>query len=270
MAKGTKYVSRHADEQGIIHWTAKENKVWNTLISRQLSHIKDKACDEYFEGLKKLKLPMDKIPQLGDVSKVLKETTGWQCHPVPALIGFGEFFKLLSEKKFPVATFIRSEEELDYLQEPDIFHEIFGHCPLLTNPSFANYTQAYGKMGLNATKEQRVFLARLYWFTIEFGLLDTPQGLRIYGGGVLSSPKETEYALADENVERRDLSKDKVIDVLRTPYRIDIMQPVYFMLNKVSDLDSIRELDVEDIMVLIEEAKELGLFDAKFPPKEVA
>jgi len=169
-----------------------------------------------------------------------------------------------------VATFIRSEEELDYLQEPDIFHEIFGHCPLLTNPSFANYTQAYGKMGLNATKEQRVFLARLYWFTIEFGLLDTPQGLRIYGGGVLSSPKETEYALADENVERRDLSKDKVIDVLRTPYRIDIMQPVYFMLNKVSDLDSIRELDVEDIMVLIEEAKELGLFDAKFPPKEVA
>ena len=213
---------------------------------------------------------MDKIPQLGDVSKVLEATTGWQCHPVPALIGFGEFFKLLSEKKFPVATFIRSEEELDYLQEPDIFHEIFGHCPLLTNSSFANYTQAYGKMGLNATKEQRVFLARLYWFTVEFGLLDTPKGLRIYGGGVLSSPSETEYALTDKNVERRTLSKDKVIDVLRTPYRIDIMQPVYFMLNKISDLDNIRELEVEDIMELVAEAKALGLFDAKFPPKAVA
>lgn len=268
--KSTKYVSKHADEQGIIHWSAQENKIWNTLISRQLSHIKNKACDEYFVGLEKLQLPMDKIPQLGDVSKVLQETTGWQCYPVPALIGFGKFFKLLSEKKFPVATFIRTEEELDYLQEPDIFHEIFGHCPLLTNPSFANYTQAYGKMGLNATKEQRVFLARLYWFTIEFGLLDTPKGLRIYGGGVLSSPSETEYALTDKNVERKGLSKNKVIDVLRTPYRIDIMQPVYFMLTKVSDLDSIRELTVENIMALVEEAKTLGLFDAKFPPKDVA
>ena len=270
MSKGTKYVSKHADENGIIHWSEQENKTWNTLISRQLSHIHNKACDEYFDGLERLQLPTDRIPQLGDVSKVLQATTGWQCYPVPALIGFGEFFKLLSEKKFPVATFIRSQEELDYLQEPDIFHEIFGHCPLLTNPSFANYTQAYGKMGLNATKEQRVFLARLYWFTIEFGLLDTPQGLRIYGGGILSSPSETEYALTDNNVERKPLNKANVIDVLRTPYRIDIMQPVYFMLNKVSDLDSIRELSVEDIMALVEEAKTLGLFDARFPPKKIA
>jgi len=270
MAKHTKYVSKHADEQGVITWTAQENKIWQTLITRQLAHIKDKACDEYIDGLAKLQLPTDKIPQLEDVSKVLRDTTGWECHPVPALIGFGEFFKLLSEKKFPVATFIRSEDELDYLQEPDIFHEIFGHCPLLTNPSFANYTQAYGQMGLNATKEQRVFLARLYWFTVEFGLLDTPDGLRIYGGGIISSPSETNYALADENVERRPLDKAKVIDVLRTPYRIDIMQPVYFMLKKVSDLDNIREYEVEDIMALIDEAKALGLFDAKFSPKAVA
>lgn len=270
MSKGTKYVSKHADENGIIHWSKQEHKIWNILMTRQLSHIQNKACDEYFAGLDKLKLPTDRIPQLNDVSKVLQATTGWQCHPVPALIGFGEFFKLLSEKKFPVATFIRTEAELDYLQEPDIFHEIFGHCPLLTNPSFANYTQAYGKMGLNATKEQRVFLARLYWFTIEFGLLDTPQGLRIYGGGILSSPSETDYALTNKNVERRSLSKANVLDVLRTPYRIDIMQPVYFMLNKVSDLDSIRELSVEDIMALVEEASNLGLFDAKFEPKKIA
>lgn len=269
MAKGTKYVSKQADEQGIIHWSAQENTIWKTLITRQLSNISDNACDEYIEGLAKLNLPTDYIPQLGDVSKTLKETTGWECHPVPALIGFGEFFKLLSEKKFPVATFIRTEEELDYLQEPDIFHEIFGHCPLLTNPSFANYTQAYGMMGLNATKEQRVFLARLYWFTVEFGLLDTTEGLRIYGGGILSSPSETNYALTDKNVERRPLSKDTIIDVFRTRYRIDIMQPVYFMLEKVSDLDRIRELEVEDILALIEEAKVLGLFEAKFPPKEV-
>ncbi len=268
MSKAKKYVSRVPDEQGVIHWSDEENNVWQELIQRQLACIKGTACDEYLYGLTKLKLPTDRIPQLKDVSKVLLETTGWQCEPVPALIGFGQFFKLLSEKKFPVATFIRSREEFDYLQEPDIFHEIFGHCPLLTNPSFANYTEAYGKMGLNATKEQRVYLARLYWFTVEFGLLDTPEGLRVYGGGIISSPSETKYALLDEGVERCSLSASNVIDVLRTPYRIDIMQPIYYMLKKVSDLDDIRKYEVEDIMALVEQAKELGLFEAKFPPKE--
>lgn len=268
MAKATKYVSRVPDEQGIIDWSEEENKVWQELIQRQLACIKGTACDEYLEGLEKLKLPTDRIPQLDEVSSVLKKTTGWVCEPVPALIGFGEFFRLLSEKKFPVATFIRSREEFDYLQEPDIFHEIFGHCPLLTNPSFANYTEAYGKMGLNASKEQRVFLARLYWFTVEFGLLDTSEGLRVYGGGIISSPSETKYALHDQNVERKTLTADNILDVLRTPYRIDIMQPVYYMLSKVSDLDEIRKYEVEDIMALVEQAKSLGLFEAKFPPKE--
>ncbi len=204
------------------------------------------------------------------MSDVLKNTTGWQCEPVPALIGFGEFFKLLSEKKFPVATFIRSKEELDYLQEPDIFHELLGHCPLLTNESFANYTEAYGKMGLNASKEDRVFLARLYWFTVEFGLLDTPDGLKVYGGGIISSPSETEYALTSDSVERKSLCAKNVLDVLRTPYRIDIMQPIYYMLTKVSDLDDIRKYEVEEIMELVNEAKQLGLFPASFPKKESA
>ena len=266
MAKGTKYVSRVPNEQGIIQWSEEENKVWQELVTRQLSCIKDKACDEYFVGLDKLNLPKDRIPQLGEVSQVLKATTGWECYPVPALIGFGEFFRLLSEKKFPVATFIRSREEMDYLQEPDIFHEIFGHCPLLTNPSFANYTEAYGKMGLNATKEQRVFLARLYWFTIEFGLLDTPKGLRIYGGGIISSPSETIYALEDDTVERKPLD---ILDVLRTPYRIDIMQPVYYMLSAVADLDEIRKFEVDEIMELVAKAQMLGLHTANFPSKVV-
>ncbi|MBL4910923.1 MAG: phenylalanine 4-monooxygenase [Alteromonadaceae bacterium] len=265
MTKATNYVSRHADENGIIHWSDEENKIWHELITRQLSCIKDKACNEYFDGLAKLNLPLDRIPQLNDVSAVLKATTGWQCEPVPALIGFGKFFKLLSEKKFPVATFIRSKEEMDYLQEPDIFHEIFGHCPLLTNSDFADYTQAFGEMGLAASKEQRVFLARLYWFTVEFGLLNTPDGVRIYGGGVLSSPSETDYATSNKPLELKPFD---MLDVLRTPYRIDIMQPVYFMLNCVSDLKEIRKHSVEDIMALIEEAKKLGLHDAKFPPKE--
>ncbi|WDE10345.1 phenylalanine 4-monooxygenase [Thalassomonas haliotis] len=262
MGKATKYVSKDVEADGKIHWTDEENQIWQELITRQLDCIKGKACDEFITGLDRLKLPMDRIPQLEEVSEVLLATTGWQCAKVPALIGFGEFFKLLSEKKFPVATFIRTREEFDYLQEPDIFHEIFGHCPLLTNPAFANFTQRYGELGLNASKEDRVFLARLYWFTIEFGLLETRDGLRIYGGGVLSSPGETQYAMFDPIAERKTLD---VVDVLRTPYRIDIMQPIYFMISQISDLDTISQLD---LLALVEEAKALGLHEPKFPPKE--
>lgn len=264
MGKATKYVSRTPDENGNIQWTDEENNTWQQLILRQLECVKDTACDEFNLGIKLLNLPTDRIPQLEEVSTVLRENTGWECEPVPALIGFGEFFRLLSEKKFPVATFIRTPEEFDYLQEPDIFHEIFGHCPLLTNPDFADYTQAYGKMGLAATKEQRVFLARLYWFTVEFGLLDTEDGIKVYGGGILSSPKETKHAIYDKGVERKALT---VLDVLRTPYRIDVLQPVYYMLNKVSDLKDIRKFEVEDIMALVAQAQSMGLFPAKFPPK---
>lgn len=267
MTKKTAYVSKVPNEAGNISWTDEENGIWKELITRQLACIKGKACDEYMLGLEKLNLPLDRIPQLAEVNKVLEAETGWQCHPVPALIGFGEFFKLLSEKKFPVATFIRTREELDYLQEPDIFHEIFGHCPLLTHPSFANYTQAYGKMGLNATHEQRVFLARLYWFTIEFGLLDTPEGLKLYGGGILSSPGETDYALNDKQVERKPFD---ILDVLRTPYRIDIMQPIYYTLPELGYLDEIRKFEVEEIMELVAKAQMLGLYPAKYPAKEAS
>ena len=182
MSKITKYVSRKMDENGIIHWSDEENQIWSELITRQLECIKGKACNEFIEGLEKINLPIDRIPQLKDVSAVLLETTGWQCEPVPALISFDKFFDLLANKKFPVATFIRSREEFDYLTEPDIFHEIFGHCGMLTNAAFAQYTQKFGILGLKASKQDRVYLARLYWFTIEFGLMKINDELKIYGG----------------------------------------------------------------------------------------
>ncbi len=266
MSKATKYVSKAADENGFIHWTDEENSIWQALIKRQLPLMEGRACDEFILGLEKLNLPLDRVPQLAEVNEVLLATTGWRCEQVPALIGFEKFFQLLSEKKFPVATFIRSKEEFDYLQEPDIFHELFGHCAMLTNPAFAKFTQAYGEIGLAASKEDRVFLARLYWFTVEFGLMQTKDGLRIYGGGILSSPGETKYALEEGTAERRFLTnEEQVVDVLRTPYRIDIMQPIYFMIEKMSDLDAIRNLD---LMALVEQAKALGLHKPKFPPKE--
>ncbi|MDP2562685.1 phenylalanine 4-monooxygenase [Psychrobium sp. 1_MG-2023] len=260
MSKGTKYKAKQPDENGYIDYTAEENGIWAQLISRQMKWIDDTACEEFIAGLKLLNLPMDRVPQLSEINEVLKETTGWQTEPVPALIGFEQFFRLLSEKKFPVATFIRSQEELDYLQEPDIFHEIFGHCAMLTNPHFANFTEHYGKLGLAASKEQRVYLARLYWFTVEFGLVRSHDGLRIIGGGILSSPGETQYAYRKE----AEIAPLEPLTVFRTPYRIDILQPQYFV---VDDLEHLTHLTTLDLMALVDEAMTLGLLPAKFEPK---
>lgn len=260
--KGTQYVSREPDARGIIDWSDEENKVWHDLVERQLKLMPGKACDEYMEGLRLLDLPQERIPQLGEINDVLAKTTGWKVTQVPALIPFDEFFRLLANKEFPVATFIRTREEFDYLQEPDIFHEIFGHCPLLTNPAFAEFTHMYGKLGYAASPKERVYLARLYWFTVEFGLLKTDKGLRIYGGGVLSSPGETDYAVNSDKPERHPLT---VLDALRTPYRIDIMQPVYYTIESVDELFKIADMD---IMKMVHQAMELGLYEPKFPPKQ--
>lgn len=259
----TQYVAREPDATGFIDYSEAEHRIWNTLITRQLKVIEGRACQAYLDGIEQLALPQDRIPQLGEINRVLGATTGWQVERVPALIPFQTFFELLASKRFPVATFIRSEEELDYLQEPDIFHEVFGHCPLLTNPWFAEFTHTYGKLGLAASKEQRVYLARLYWMTIEFGLVDTPQGRKIYGGGILSSPKETVYSVST-TPEHQPFDP---IEAMRTPYRIDILQPVYFVL---SDLKRLFDLAHEDIMGMARTAAELGLHAPKFPPKNKA
>lgn len=261
--KPSKYVAREPDAQGYIHYTDVEHQTWQRLIERQLEVVPGRACDEYLRGLELLDLPRDRIPQLEEVSSVLRRETGWEVARVPALIGFETFFGLLADRKFPVATFIRTPEEFDYLQEPDIFHEIFGHCAMLTNPAFANFTQKYGQLGLAASPTERAYLARLYWFTVEFGLLQTSDGLRIYGGGILSSPKETLYALGDEPA-RYDFD---VLDALRTPYRIDIVQPIYYVLN---DLQQLQELTEIDLMSHVREAIDRGLFEPRFPPKNAA
>ncbi|WP_277962311.1 phenylalanine 4-monooxygenase [Pseudomonas sp. RIT-To-2] len=256
----THYVAREPDAQGFIDYPDSEHEVWHTLVSRQLKLLEGRACQPYMDGIEQLALPHHRIPQLADINQVLGRTTGWQVARVPALIPFQTFFELLASKRFPVATFIRTPEELDYLQEPDIFHEIFGHCPLLTNPWFAEFTHTYGKLGLAANKQERVYLARLYWMTIEFGLVDTPQGRRIYGGGILSSPKETLYSLSD-SPEHQAFDP---LECMRTPYRIDILQPLYFVLP---DLKRLFDLAHQDIMALVRNAMELGLHAPKFPPK---
>ncbi|WP_062261756.1 phenylalanine 4-monooxygenase [Endozoicomonas arenosclerae] len=261
MKKPTSYVARKPDENGFIDYPPQEHETWRILYERQLEAIDGRACPEFLEGLDILGLSAEEIPQLNDINEKLKKATGWSVARVPALISFDRFFELLANRQFPVATFIRTREELDYLQEPDIFHEIFGHCPLLTNPDFARLTEIYGQLGLVASKEERVYLARLYWMTVEFGLVHTDDGLRIYGGGILSSFKETVYSLESPEPERQGFD---VITALRTPYRIDILQPVYFIIQSLSELHSLTEMD---LMAKVHEAMKLGMLEPRFPPK---
>lgn len=264
MGKSTKYAAKIPDENGIIHYTDDEHSVWHDLITRQTQLIEGRVCQEFLDGLDMLKLPENHIPQPKEVSKVLTEKTGWEVAPVPALINFDRFFRLLADKKFPAASFIRTRDEMDYLQEPDIFHEIFGHTAMLTHPAFADFTEAYGKAGVKASKQDRVLLARLYWFTVEFGLIDSHSGIHSYGGGINSSPGELIYALeSDEPVRRRF----DVMDALRTPYRIDIYQPIYYILHDFSDMLDLAHMD---LISLIRKARALGEFLPTYPPKPVA
>ncbi len=258
----TQYHSKPVSQEGWVEWSLEEDAIWHDLVKRQLDVIDDRACEAYLHGLTLLDLPLDRVPQLPEINKVLKETTGWQVHPVPALIDFDRFFDLLANKRFPVATFLRTRDEFDYLQEPDFFHEIFGHCAMLTNPDFAAFTEQYGKLGQAATSKQRGYLARLYWFTVEFGLVKEGDRLKIYGGGILSSPAETNYALEGDMAvrERFDLQT-----VLRTPYRIDIMQPKYYVINDLAELFQISQ---ENLLQQADLAIEAGLLPPLFEPKE--
>lgn len=252
--KTSTYAAKPVDENGNVHYTEEENQIWHDLINRQTPIVQGRACNEYIQGIDLLHLPHDRIPQCHEISTVLGETTGWALEPVPALIPFDHFFHLLANRKFPAATFIRRREELDYLQEPDIFHEIFGHCPVLTNQACADFTHTYGKLGLHASHEDQVMLAKLYWFTIEFGLINTSAGLRAYGGGILSSKNETIYCLESDVPKRKPFD---VLDVLRTPYRIDIMQPIYFVIDSFDILFHLTEMD---LIGLIHQARQLGMY----------
>ncbi|MDR3417689.1 MAG: phenylalanine 4-monooxygenase [Nevskia sp.] len=260
MGRQSQYASRPPDRAGEVHYTEQEHAIWAELFARQKRAIPGRACDEFLQGLDLLRLPEHRVPQLGEVSRALRRETGWEVAYVPALIPIGDFFALLAERRFPAATFVRTRDELDYLQEPDIFHEIFGHTPLLTNRYFADFTQAYGRLGLAASPEQREFLARLYWFTVEFGLMRKPGGsLRIYGGGILSSIGETEYAAGSERPQRLRFDP---LRALRTPYRIDIMQPLYYV---IEDLRELFELTRRDLPGLVREAARLGLLSPAYP-----
>jgi phenylalanine-4-hydroxylase len=220
-------------DQHYARYTADEHRVWAELLARQSALVAGRAVPEFLSGVAALGLDA-RIPRLEQVSERLRRLTGWQLVGVPGLIPEREFFAHLAQRRFPVTVWIRRRDEFDYLVEPDLFHDFFGHVPLLCDPTYADFIELYGRAGPRAIEHGGLgMLARLYWYGVEFGLMETPQGLRTYGAGILSSFGETRYAIESPQPLRIrfDLTR-----VLRTDYRIDDFQRNYFVIRSFREL----------------------------------
>ena len=228
-------------DQGWEKYTAQEHAVWKTLFERQSRLLPGRACDEFVSGMRDLPIGPEQIPNFLQLSETLTRRTGWQVVAVPGLVPDDVFFEHLANRRFPAGQFIRKPDQLDYLEEPDVFHDVFGHVPMLMNPVIADYIQAYGEGGLRA-KRLGVLekLARVYWYTVEFGLVRQPDGLRIYGAGIASSATETIFAVEDTSPNRVRFDLERV---MRTHYRIDDFQETYFVLDHLDDLLRLAEID---------------------------
>ena len=228
----------HADAQYVVQqdwdaYTADEHALWRRLYQRQARLLPGRAADVYIESLARLDAE-DGIPRFDQVSEALHAATGWRLVAVPGLVPEQTFFEHLAARRFPVTVWLRTPEEFDYIVEPDVFHDFFGHVPLLFNPVFAEHLYEYGKGGLKAMGLGGLqYLARLYWYTIEFGLMETAQGLRAYGAGILSSGGEIEYCLTSPKPRRIAFNAERV---MRTLYRIDDYQDTYFVIRDFEQL----------------------------------
>lgn len=222
------------DRQDWDAYTAEDHGTWNILYTRQSEIIRKRACKEYWEGSDLLGLSAERIPNYADLSATMKRKTGWQIAVVPCFIPPELFFQLLAQRHFPATAWIRSRAQIDYLPEPDMFHDVFGHMPMLVHPVFADYMQKFGEAGLHAMKQGALDeIQRLYWFTVEFGLIASPQGPRIYGSGILSSKGESIYSLEDPAPHHIRFNLERV---MRTTYRIDEFQKTYFVIDSFDQL----------------------------------
>jgi phenylalanine-4-hydroxylase len=235
--------NRYADARRNVDWTidqnwpsysAQEHDRWRRLFERQARLLPGRACAAFLEAKGKLELSGEGIPDFAILSEKLSALTGWRVAPVAGLIPDEAFFDHLANRRFPAGAFIRPEAELDYLEEPDVFHDVFGHVPLLANPVYAQFLEAYGKGGRRALERGQLHnLARLYWYTVEFGLIESPQGLRIFGAGIMSSPAETIFALENSSPNRVGFDLERI---MRTKYLIDDFQQSYFVIDSFEKL----------------------------------
>ena len=221
-------------DQDWSSYSAAEHDRWDRLFKRSRAILHDRACDEFLAMMHALKLSESGIPDMERLSDRLEKLTGWRVVPVAELVPDEVFFNHLANRRFPAGAFIRSEPEMDYLEEPDVFHDVFGHVPLLANPVYANFMQAYGKGGQRAISLGRLTnLARLYWYTVEFGLIRTAAGLRIFGAGIMSSTTESVFALESDSPHRIGFDLERV---MRTKYLIDDFQQTYFVIESFEKL----------------------------------
>ena len=232
-------------DQGWDHYRPEQHATWKTLFERQARMLPGRACDEFVQGMRDLPIGAEQIPDFRRLSDVLMKRTGWQVVAVPGLVPDEVFFDHLANRRFPAGHFIRQPHELDYLEEPDVFHDVFGHVPMLMNPVIADYIQAYGEGGLRAQRLGKLAqLARVYWYTVEFGLVQQSDGLRVYGAGIASSFSETAFALDDPSPNRIRFNLERV---MRTHYRIDDFQESYFVIDSLDQLLELARIDFEPI-----------------------
>jgi phenylalanine-4-hydroxylase len=256
----------HTVPQDWASYTEAEHAVWRTLYERQTSILPGLACEPFLTGLDRLDL-RGGIPDFDALSDRLAALTGWRVVAVPGLVPDAVFYEHLANRRFPAGRFIRGADQLDYLEEPDIFHDVFGHVPMLTDPIFADYMQAYGEGGRRALGLGRLHnLARLYWYTVEFGLIETDDGVRIFGAGIVSSATESRYALHDDRPHRLGFDLERV---MRTPYRIDDVQALYFVIPSLQSLlDATVKTDFAPLYATLENAPDIPI-EAVLPPDRV-
>jgi len=230
-------------EQPWDTYTSADHATWATLFERQREILVDRAAREFLENQQKFGMTPQAIPKFTDLNRVLKNATGWQLIGVEGLLPELTFFDHLANRRFPVTWWIRKPEQIDYISEPDLFHDLFGHVPLLLNPVFADYMQAYGKGGVKAHgigPEALANLTRLYWYTVEFGLIQQDDGLRIYGSGIVSSKGESIHCLESPAPNRIGFDLKRI---MRTRYRIDTYQKTYFVIDSYEQLMRATEPD---------------------------
>ena len=254
-------------EQNWEQFTQEEHDRWDRLYERQCRLLPGRACDEYLEGLRLLSLSKSGIPNFDTLSDDLEKLTGWRVVAVPDLVPDDIFFDHLANKRFPAGNFIRSEENLDYLQEPDVFHDVFGHVPMLTNPVFSDYMQAYGKGGQRADGMGVLKnLARLYWYTVEFGLINTAEGMRIYGAGIVSSKSESIYCLESQSPNRLHFDLERL---MKTDYIIDDFQQTYWVISSFEELLEATYQDFGKLYEKLANSTEIHNVDTVLPGDKV-
>jgi len=241
-------------------FSQEDNEMWAKLNKKQSERLEEYATPTFLSNLKKFNLPSDRVPTLSEISAHLYDATGWQVSPVKGLIDYNAYFSLLQQKLFPAAMFMRTSNEEDLCKDPDLFHEVFGHCTMLLSQEYADFMQNFAKFALTVAPEDRPLFSRLIWFTTETALIRMDGQLKIFGSSILSSYEESFYAINNAHVIHKPFSP---INIFREPYRADILQKVYYVLDNSNQIYNLLN-DIPALYQQLDKARKLGEFEPMF------